>query len=75
MLDDGAIVEMSPGHPTADGRTFSDLLRGGALDERHSVVDAELVPYRHERTYDILPASSTGSYFAAGALVGSTLSR
>ena len=75
LLGDGSVLEMSPGHPTADGRDFSSLLRGGALDEGHPVLDAELVPYEHERTYDILPASSTGSYFAAGALVGSTLAR
>ncbi len=75
VLNDGAVLEMSPGHPTADGRVFSDLLRGGTLDEQHTVALAELVPYQHERTYDILPASSTGSYFAAGARVGSTLSR
>jgi hypothetical protein len=31
------------------------------------------VPYEHERTYDILPASETGSYVAGGALIGSTL--
>lgn len=29
--------------------------------------------YRHAFTYDILPASDTGAYFAGGALVGSTL--
>jgi hypothetical protein len=37
------------------------------------VMAARLVPYTHEATYDILPGSSTGAYFAAGALVGSTL--
>jgi hypothetical protein len=72
-LGNGSVLEMSPGHPTADGRALSDLERGGALDEQHAVIEVELVPYRHERTYDILPASSTGTYFAAGALVGSTL--
>jgi hypothetical protein len=64
---------MSPGHPTADGRQFGDLVQGSALDEQHRIVATRLVPYEHERTYDILPDSSTGSYFAAGALVGSTL--
>jgi len=72
-LDDGSVLELSAGHPTADGRHFSDLAPGVLLDERHVVVRAELVPYRYQRTYDILPASSTGTYFAAGALVGSTL--
>jgi hypothetical protein len=72
-LDDGRVLELSAGHPTADGRHFSDLGPGVPLDERHFVVRAELVPYRFQRTYDILPASRTGAYFAAGALVGSTL--
>jgi hypothetical protein len=72
-LDSGVVLELSPGHPTADGRPFSALTAGSQLDDRHSVLEAELVPYRYARTYDILPASSTGTYFAGGALVGSTL--
>jgi hypothetical protein len=72
-LDDGRVLEISPGHPTADGRRFSELLPGARLDETHVVVSAELIPYRYQRTYDVLPASSTGTYFAAGALIGSTL--
>jgi hypothetical protein len=73
VLQDGAVLEISPGHPTADGRKFGDLAAGSLLDELHAVDSAELVPYRFDATYDILPASSTGTYFAAGALVGSTL--
>jgi hypothetical protein len=37
------------------------------------VASAELVPYGYDATYDVLPASSTGTYFVAGALIGSTL--
>ena len=74
-LEGGALLEMSPGHPTADGRKFGTLVEGSAVDEQHRVVAAGLVPYEHDRTYDILPGSSTGSYFAAGARVGSTLHR
>jgi hypothetical protein len=37
------------------------------------VQSAELVPYAYDATYDVLPASSSGAYFAAGALVASTL--
>jgi hypothetical protein len=73
QLDSGAVLEISPGHPTAQGRSFGELSAGDRLDERHAVVSAQLVPYAHDRTYDILPDSSSGSYFAAGALVGSTL--
>lgn len=75
VLDTGAILEISPGHPTADGRPFSELQGGSRLDPAHTVVAAELVPYEHDATYDILPASSTGTYFAAGTLIGSTLRR
>jgi hypothetical protein len=75
LLDDGSVLELSPGHPTADGRSIAALTAGSPLDDRHVVLRAELVPYRYERTYDILPASSTGTYFAAGALLGSTLQR
>jgi hypothetical protein len=74
-LDSGAVLEISAGHPTADGRTFGDLRPGSALDERHTVLRTEIVPYAHARTWDILPASDTGTYFASGAQVGSTLSR
>jgi hypothetical protein len=72
-LTGGKALEISAGHPTADGRTFADLLGGGQLDRDHAVVSAEVVPYTHARTYDILPSSSTGMYFAGGALIGSTL--
>jgi hypothetical protein len=72
-LDDGRVLEISAGHPTADGRTFGDLLAGGKLDAQHWIRSAELVPYTHDATFDILPASSTGTYYAAGALIGSTL--
>jgi hypothetical protein len=69
---DGRSLEVSAGHPTADGRRFGDLRSGAQLDGQliHRV---EVVPYRHSETYDILPASDTGTYFAAGMLIGSTL--
>jgi len=75
VLDGGAVLELSPGHPMADGRPLSALEAGGRLDELHTALAIELVPYAYARTYDILPSSSTGSYFAAGALIGSTLAR
>jgi hypothetical protein len=30
-------------------------------------------PYHADRTYDLLPAGSTGTYWADGVLLGSTL--
>jgi len=72
-LDDGRVLEVSPGHPTADGRTFGELRAGAQLDVQHAIRAVALEPYGYDATYDILPASSTGTYFAAGALIGSTL--
>lgn len=72
-LDTGAVLQISPGHPTADGRIFSDLRAGVALDPWHAVQRVEVIAYSYDSTYDILPASETGTYFAAGVLIGSTL--
>lgn len=71
-LDSGRVLEISPRHPTADGRSFADLRPGDRLDGAR-VIDVERIPYAHPFTHDILPASSTGTYFAGGALIGSTL--
>lgn len=73
VLTDGAVLEISPQHPLASGQPLSSLTTGDALDELHTVQSSELVPYEYSRTYDILPSSSTGTYFAAGAQLGSTL--
>lgn len=73
VLADGSVLQLSPGHPTADGRTVGDLHPSSRLDESHTVVSASLVPYEYDATYDILPASDTGTYFAGGALLGSSL--
>jgi hypothetical protein len=66
------VLELSPGHPTADGRTFADLRAGTRLDGA-AIASVHLVPYRHPYTYDILPMSRSGTYFAAGMLIGTTL--
>jgi hypothetical protein len=71
-LENGAVLEISPRHPTADGRLFGDLHAGDTLD-RLTVIKAELVRYARPFTYDILPTSETHTYFAGGALIGSTL--
>ena len=68
----GVVLEISAGHPTADGRTFGDLRAGAELDGQ-PIERVEMVPYRHSHTYDILPASDSRAYFAGGALIGSTL--
>jgi hypothetical protein len=71
-LQDGSVLSMSPRHPTSDGRVFGDLIAGGLLDGRR-IVSVEKVLYEHPFTYDLLPASDSGMYFASGVLIGSTL--
>jgi hypothetical protein len=71
-FEDGRKLEISAPHPTADGRRFGDLRAGGTLDG-HRIRSVERIPYEHESTYDLLPASDTGTYFAAGVRIGSTL--
>jgi hypothetical protein len=71
-LANGTTLELSPGHPTADGRRFQDLRAGDALDGV-PITSAAIAPYAHDATYDILPDSESGAYFAGGVLVGSTL--
>lgn len=73
-LANGRALSISAPHPTADGRTFGELRAGEALDGI-AITRVEVVPYAHPATYDILPASSTGTYYAAGALIGTTLPR
>lgn len=73
-LEDGSTLEISPLHPTADGRLFEDLRAGDFLDGVR-IRASRLVPYSHAATYDILPDSDTGAYFAGGVLIGSTLAR
>jgi hypothetical protein len=73
-VETGAVLEISGAHPTADGRTIGDLRRGDTVDGA-SVLEATLVPYAYDATYDILPASDSGTYFAGGVLIGSTLAK
>jgi Hint domain-containing protein len=72
VLADGRAAWVSPGHPTSDGRQVGQLQAGDAYDGS-SVVSAERALYDGGRTFDILPASSTGVYWANGILLGSTL--
>jgi hypothetical protein len=72
VLEGGATLKISALHPTADGRTFGALRAGNELDGV-GIVSADVVPYSHDATYDILPDSDTGAYFADGVLIGSTL--
>jgi hypothetical protein len=71
-LASGRTLLVSPLHPTADGRTFQDLARGDLLDGV-PIAEASRVAYHQPFTYDILPDSDSGAYFAASVLIGSTL--
>jgi hypothetical protein len=71
-LANGGVVEMSGGHPTADGGRFDALVAGQRLGTEE-IVSLATIPYDERFTYDILPASDTGTYFVGDALVGSTL--
>jgi len=72
VMESGAVLEISGVHPTADGRRIGDLHPGDELDGVR-VLQATVIPYAHDATYDILPDSDTGTYFAAGLVIGSTL--
>jgi hypothetical protein len=72
-LVSGAVLEISPGHPTAEGRSFGELHAGDALGDLRVKSVTQGAPYAYPFTHDILPASSSGTYFAAGALIASTL--
>jgi Hint domain len=74
MLADGRELLASPGHRTADGRPLGTLAIGDGLDGS-TITLWELVPYTGDRTYDLLPAGTTGTYWANGILLSSTLSR
>lgn len=71
-LANGSVLEISPRHPTADGRAIGDLRANDLLDGVR-ILSAALVPYVHSHTYDILPASDSGTYYAGGVLIGSTM--
>jgi hypothetical protein len=74
VLADGRELLASPGHRTADGRQLGSLAAADALDGS-TIIRWDLVPYADDRTYDLLPAGETGTYWANGILLSSTLTR
>jgi Hint domain-containing protein len=71
-LADGRELLASPGHRTADGRELGSLAVGDVVDGSSVTVWQE-VPYAGERTYDLLPGGATGTYWANGIQLSSTL--
>jgi len=72
ILQDGRQVSASPGHPTIDGRTIDLLKVGDALDGS-KVVKKEIIAYKDQFTFDLLPESDTGFYFTNGIPLKSSL--
>ena len=72
VLADGREVHASPAHPLADGRLVGTLTPGDEVDGS-TVVSAERVHYNGGVTYDLLPAGGTGTYWADGIPLRSTL--
>jgi hypothetical protein len=71
-LSDGRVLVAAGAHPAADG-TFLRQLRIGEAYDGATVAAMDWVPSTASMTFDILPAGSTGTYWANGILVGSTL--
>jgi len=74
VLSDGRELWVSPGHPTADGRSFGNLKIGDFLDGARVTI-FERLTYEGFATYDLLPSGDTGFYWADGILMGSTLAK
>jgi hypothetical protein len=72
VLSDKREVWVSPNHPTVSNTPVGSLKVGDLYDGAR-VQSAELIPYWDNKTYDILPNSDTGYYWADGILLGSTL--
>ncbi len=72
VLADGREVTASPGHPTSDARALGTLVVGDALDGAR-VIAVRHRPFGEQRTFDLLPASESGVYWADGVRLASTL--
>jgi len=72
VLADGRSLTASPGHPLPDGRRLGDLRPGDSVDGSR-VVEAERHPYGLPFTFDLVASGETGSYWADGILLASTL--
>jgi hypothetical protein len=72
VLEDGREIVASAGHPTTDRRTLGELAVGDFLDGGRILI-VEQVVYNDGATYDLLPSGGTGSYWANGILLKSTI--
>ena len=72
VLADGRRLVAAGAHPGADG-TYLRQLRAGQLYDGATIVSAAWIVSTAPATFDILPAGTTGAYWANDILVGSTL--
>lgn len=72
VLSDGRKLDVSPNHPNTSGNPVS-LLKPGDIYDKSVVLENSLLPYWDLFTYDLLPDSETGFYFANSILLKSTL--
>lgn len=72
VLADKREAWISPNHLTTQDLPIGEL-RAGDMYDGSKVTLAQLVPYKETYTYDILPDSDTGFYWANGILLKSTL--
>lgn len=70
-LADGRTFTASAGHPLADGSLVGGLRVGTHIDG--TVVRSIHTRSIRDRTWDILPEGGTGTYWADGVHLGSTL--
>jgi len=73
-LSDGRVLVAAGAHPAADG-TFLRQLRVGRPYDGATIAAVDWVQSTASMTFDLLPAGPTGTYWANGILVGSTLKR
>ncbi len=71
-LSDGRVLVAAGAHPAADG-TYLRQLHPGQRYDGATIVAVGWTPSTAPATFDILPAGPTGSYWANGILIGSTL--
>lgn len=71
-LADGRELQVTPEHPDANYYQLIKHKIGEFLDGS-AIIGMEIVDYRYEYTYDILPKSSSGVYWANDIKIGSTL--
>ena len=71
-LTDGRQLRVFPGHPTADSYTSIEHYSIGDTLDGSAVIPKEYTMLGNTCTYNILPKSWLGDYWANGVLIGST---